>query len=249
MKKKNNYSFWQLLYKSHRYIGLISALVLLMLALTGIILNHTEDLKLDSRFVQNKILLDWYGIFAPNPKRVFKTPSHYLSQFDNQFYLDQQRILNSTDLLQGVVETKKFMVITLTHSILLLSVKGTLIEQIERPNLEQIGINEQQHVFIKQSGKIFISDDALLTWKTTEIEKIQWSQRTQLPTAIENSVKQKYRSHILSLERIFLDVHSGRFFGNTGVIIVDICGVLLIVLVLSGVSVWLKYHFKKRIKT
>jgi hypothetical protein len=243
--KKNNYSFWQWLYKSHRYIGLVSALVLLMLALTGITLNHTEDLKLDSRFVQNKILLNWYGIFAPNPKRVFKTPSHYLSQFDNQIFLDQQRILNSVDLLQGAVETKKIIAIALTHSILLVSIEGELIEQIERLNLEHIGINEQQHVFIKQSGRVFISDDGLLTWKATDTEKIQWSQLVQLPTAIENNIKQKYRSHILSLERIFLDLHSGRIFGNIGVIMVDLCGVLLILLVLSGVRIFLKSHFRK----
>ena len=249
MKKKSNYSFWKLIHKLHRYIGLISALVLLMLSLTGIILNHTEDLKLDSRFVQNKILLDWYGIFSPNPKRVFKTSTHYLSQFDNQIFLNQQYILNSTGLLQGAVETKNFIAVALSHSILLVSIEGELIEQIERLNLEQIGINEQQHLFIKQSGKVFISHDGLLTWEITKTEKIQWSQPTQLLPIIKNKIKQKYRSHILPLERIFLDLHSGRFFGDVGVIIVDICGILLIFLVLSGVSVWLKSRFRKRIKT
>ena len=246
--KKSNYSFWQWLYKSHRYIGLVSALVLLMLALTGIILNHTESLKLDSHFIQNKSVLNWYGISAPNPKRVFKTSSHYLSQIDNQLYLDQQHILNSTDLLQGVVETKNFIAIALIDSILLISIEGTLIEKIKRLNLEQIGINEQQHIFIQQSGKVLISDDGLLTWKRTKIKNIRWSQLSQLPIVIKNNVQQKYLSQTLPLERIFLDLHSGRFFGNRGVIMVDICGVLLILLVLSGVSLWLRHYFKRGIK-
>jgi len=38
--------FWRFLYKLHRYTGLFSALILIMLAVTGIALNHTEDLEL-----------------------------------------------------------------------------------------------------------------------------------------------------------------------------------------------------------
>ncbi len=245
MKKKNNALLWRILRKSHSYIGLSSGLVLLMLALTGITLNHTETLKLDSHFVQNKHLLDWYGIVAPKPKRVFKTPTHYLSQLNNQLFLNEKLILNLPDLLQGAIETKNFIAVAFTDSILLVSLEGEVIEQIERPNLTQIGINNLQHIFIKQSEVFYRSDDALLTWTTTDTKKIQWSKIEQLPVAIENSIRQQYRSRIIPLERIFLDLHSGRFFGNIGVIIVDICGVLLILLVLSGLSLWLKYNFKK----
>lgn len=250
--KKNSHSFWRLLYKIHRYIGLLSAIVLLMLAVTGIVLNHTEDLKLDSRFVESDRLLNWYGIKAPQAQRVFKTTHHYLSQFDKQIYLNQSVILNSSQLLQGAVETDEFIVVALEDSILLLSLEGELIEQIETFALEQIGINAKQQIFIKQSGKILFSDDGLLSWLQTEETQIQWAKISSLPESVEREIQHHFRGAILPLERVFLDIHSGRFFGKIGVIIVDICGVLLMVLIFSGCAIWLKHklrkllHFKKK---
>ncbi len=243
--KKNSPSFWRLLYKAHRYMGLISALVLLMLAVTGIALNHTETLKLDNRFIQNKALLNWYGILAPTTSQVFKTPNYYLSQFNQQIYLNKQFIINSSDKLQGTVETKDFIAVALENSILLLSLTGDIIEQIEHLNLEKIGINSRQHIFIQQSGKVLVTKDGLLSWQEATTTEIQWVQTVKLPKSIDTSIKQEFRGKILPLERVFLDLHSGRFFGKTGVLIVDACGVLLILLIFSGFSIWLKYKLRK----
>ncbi len=241
MKKKNKHSFGWWLHKSHRYIGVASSMILFMLAVTGIALNHTEDLKLDSRFVQNKSLLNWYGIVAPDPSQVFKTANYYLTQIKQQIYLNQQFIFNTPEILQGAVETKDFIALALENSIVLLSSEGEIIEKIEQSGLKEIGIN-YQHIFIKQAGNILVSKDGLLTWKITDATQIQWSKSTQLPKPIARVIKQKFRGSILPLERVFLDIHSGRFFGKLGVIIVDICGVLLILLVFSGVNMWLKYR-------
>ncbi|MDQ7090999.1 MAG: PepSY-associated TM helix domain-containing protein [Methylococcales bacterium] len=243
--KKNSHSFWRLLYKAHRYMGLISALVLLVLAITGIALNHTDTLKLDSRYTHNPYLLTWYGILSPNATRVFKTSQHYISQFDKQLYLNKSVISNTTEVLQGAIETHDFIVIALENSLILLSLDGAIIEHIEQPRLEKIGINTQQHIFIKQLKTILVSDDGLLSWKSASTTQIQWSQTAKLPESIETVIKQEFRGTILPLERIFLDLHSGRFFGKIGVFIVDACGILLILLIFSGLSIWLKHALKK----
>ena len=52
------------LYLWHRYIGLAAALFVIVLTVTGLLLNHTEELGLDSSSVQSDTLLDWYGIHA-----------------------------------------------------------------------------------------------------------------------------------------------------------------------------------------
>lgn len=242
--KKNSHSFWRLLYKIHRYIGLFSALVLLMLAVTGIALNHTEDFKFDSQFIGNDSLLNWYGIYAPDTKHAFKTNHHYLSQFDKQIYLDEQFILNSSEDLQGAVETDDFIAVALSESVLLLSLEGEVIEQNDKQGLEQIGINATQQVFIKQADKVLFSDDGLLSWQAASDEKIEWSKQSVLAENIKTKIKHKFRGAILPLERVLLDIHSGRFFGNIGVIIVDLCGVLLILLVFSGCAIWLKHKLR-----
>jgi len=51
----------------HRYLGLASALFVIILSITGILLNHTESLRLDERPVAQRWLLNIYGIAAVEP--------------------------------------------------------------------------------------------------------------------------------------------------------------------------------------
>lgn len=242
--KKTSHVFWRLLYKLHRYIGLLISLVLLMLAVTGIALNHTEELQLDSRFIQNTALLDWYRIKPPKPKRVFKVQNGYLSQFDNQIYLNQSVVLKSSETLQGAVANDMFIAAALENTVVLLSAEGDVIEQTAMATVEQIGINAEQQIFIKQAGKVLLSDDGLLTWQEAKNQPIQWSASSTLPKSLENAIQTAFRGAILPMERILLDIHSGRFFGKAGVFIVDACGVLLIVLIFSGCAIWLKHKLR-----
>ena len=46
----------------HRRIGLLGLLLVIILAVTGILLNHTEKFKLDETYINNAWLLNWYGI-------------------------------------------------------------------------------------------------------------------------------------------------------------------------------------------
>ena len=53
----------------HRSVGIFAAVFLLLLTVTGTLLMQTDDLELDSRYVNNERLLDWYGIH-PAPRRL-----------------------------------------------------------------------------------------------------------------------------------------------------------------------------------
>ena len=52
-------------YQWHRYIGVTVALFAILLAVTGMLLNHTGELDLDSTYVDSPWLQDWYGIKGP----------------------------------------------------------------------------------------------------------------------------------------------------------------------------------------
>ena len=54
-----------------------------------------------------------------------------------------------------------------------------------------------------------------------------------------------YQSQYLTVERIVLDAHSGRLFGDIGVFFMDIVAVLLILLSLSGLYIWLRHKQNK----
>lgn len=242
MKKKHG--VWRFIYKSHRYIGLFSALILIMLSITGIALNHTEDLKLDSQMIQAETILDWYGIKAPENLLTFNTQHHSLSQLGKHIYFDQQSLIKNQHPLIGAVETEDFIVLALSQSLLLISLDGEIIEQNNFKNIEKIGLDTQQNIIVQSDGKLSYSDDGLISWQSTTDKTVNWSQTTDTPKNIKQAILQHFSSNILPLERVLLDIHSGRFFGLFGVIIVDICGVLLILLALSGCAIWLKHKLR-----
>lgn len=242
---KNKNQIWHFIYKLHRYLGLSSAIVLIMLSITGIALNHTETLKLDSQMIKSNAILDWYGIKSPQNLKAFATQHHWLTQINQEIYFDQTALLPNERGLLGAVETEEFIVVGLENSIFLLSLQGEVIEQSTFDAIEKIGIDHHQNIILKSNQRLMYSDDGLLSWHpyvkiNPKKQMITWSKTSKLPNKIAESIKSNFRSSILPLERIVLDIHSGRFFGLIGVIIVDISGIFLIILSLSGCSIWAK---------
>ncbi len=242
MKKSN--TVWRFLYKLHRYAGLFSAVILLMLAITGIALNHTDDLKLDSQMIESTIILDWYGIKTPNKLTSFQTKQHWLTQVNQQLYFDKTLLLKNKTTLLGAVETDEFIVVALSNTLLLLSLEGEVIEKITFNAVENIGITPLQAIVIKSDNKLTSSANGLLSWHPHHGEPIKWSKLSQLPAPITQNIKKNFRSSVLPLERVLLDLHSGRIFGFIGILLVDISGVLLIILALTGCSIWLKHKVR-----
>jgi len=237
--------FWRFLYKLHRYTGLFSALILIMLAVTGIALNHTEDLELDSQMVQSPTLLDWYNIKPSHKLKSFSTKDHWLTKVDQQLYFDHTLLSKNIKDLLGTVATNDFIVVALKDSLLLLSLQGELIEQTTFESIQNIGLGFQQNIVIKSNNSHFISQDGLISWDSyPKNNLVTWSNASAAPQTLSQNINHQFRSSILPIERVILDIHSGRFFGYFGVIIVDISGVFLIILALSGCVVWLKHKLR-----
>jgi uncharacterized iron-regulated membrane protein len=53
-------------------------------------------------------------------------------------------------------------------------------------------------------------------------------------------LRSDYQSRILPLERVLLDLHSGRIAGGAGVILMDLAAIILIFLIATGGWIWIK---------
>jgi hypothetical protein len=244
--KKTRKSLWRLLFKFHRYTGLGMALIIVMLAVTGIILNHTDDLKLDSHYVKSKAILDWYGIASSKPKIAFASRTHWVIQSGEQIYLGSQPIIKKPEPLVGLVSSDTFLLLGFTTGLILLSNEGEIIERIEKP-ISRIAIDSLDTVIIESKDRVLSSDDALLSW--LETEKIpEWSIPSNPPATLLERINKLSRNNILPYERVLLDIHSGRFFGPYGVLMVDIAGILFILLAVSGCWIWLRHRLRHRRK-
>jgi len=238
---------WRLLYKLHRYLGLAVSVILILLAITGIALNHTDDWQLNSRYIKSPTLLNWYGVNRPSAIRSYQAGPHWISQLDQQSYFNTQALITNNQLLVGAISTELFLVLAFEKQLLLISDNGTVIEKIplEAP-IDSIGVTGQDTVFIRLDTQIKVSHDGLLSWQSALDSGIQWSEETALTEPLSDQIQQTHQQHIIPYERFLLDLHSGRLFGEVGVFIVDLSGILLIVLTLSGCWIWLRHRLKSR---
>ena len=64
----------------HRSFGAGAAIFVLFMVLSGIAINHSNDLGLDQRPVVQTLLLDWYGLDKPKVLRLYlqDAPPYYL---------------------------------------------------------------------------------------------------------------------------------------------------------------------------
>ena len=238
---------WRLLYKLHRYLGLAVSVILILLAITGIALNHTDDWQLNSRYIKSPTLLNWYGLNRPSDIRSYKVGPHWISQLDQQSYFNTQALTTNNQLLVGAISTEPFIVLAFEKQLLLISDSGSIIEKIplETP-VHSIGVTGQDTVFIRLDTQIKASHDGLLSWQTVSDPSVLWSQETTLTEPLSDQLQQTHRQHIIPYERFLLDLHSGRLFGPVGIFIVDLSGILLILLSVSGCWIWIRHRLKSR---
>ncbi len=241
--KNTRKSLWRLLFKFHRYTGLSVAIFIIMLTITGILLNHTENLQLDSRYVKSKTILDWYGVKPAKIQLAFKTDKQWVIQVDGQIFLNLQPVLKKNQTLLGAVASDSFYILAFPNSLILLSFEGDIIENIEKPS-SKIAISGDHNIFIESEKQTVFSADGLLSWQQAQKTNINWSKPSELPEQLKQNVQHSSLNKIIPYERLILDIHSGRFFGPYGVILVDITAILFILLALSGCWIWLRHAIR-----
>jgi uncharacterized iron-regulated membrane protein len=63
---------------------------------------------------------------------------------------------------------------------------------------------------------------------------------------LKETLEKTYRGVGLPLERVMLDLHSGRILGRAGVYLVDTAAVLFLLLAISGVWLWARRRASAR---
>lgn len=240
----------------HRRIGLFSLALVIILAITGIMLNHTERFKLDETYVNNTWLLNWYGIKPedePVSFRVTKdSQSHRISAWNKQLFFDDTVITSLEQDLHGAVAAEQFIVVALDNEIILLSYEGEFIERLSTSisfsNIQRLGMKYQRPVIETSEPLYYIADEHILDWDVIMGEGIEWSRQYPLSDDEYESLLVAYRGNGLKLERVVLDLHSGRIFGSYGIYLMDAAAIALLWLSFSGLWVWNSRRRKMRTK-
>lgn len=250
--KKHKPPFFKLrsIYLWHRYMGLTVALFAIMLSLTGIALTHTTSFKLDSKPVKTGWLLDWYDIETPQRLISYTAGKQSVSLVEDKLYINKVVINGHYGNLAGAVELEGIIVVAIDTYILLLTYEGEVIERLTDINNQvekilAIGLFPDNRLGIRTSKGLQATNINFSYWEEDSADSPVWSTPTELPAELQDTIKQDYRSNILNLERVMLDIHSGRILGESGVIIVDIAAILFMLLAGSGFWIWLQQQNKR----
>ena len=241
------------LYLWHRRLGVAAALLVILLAVTGILLNHTDRLGLANRPVHNALLLDWYGIRAPEPPSGWQANGHWFTALDGTLFLDDRPVTEARGALRGVAALPPLgaYLLAFDRNLLLLDESGRVIEWMAPPAglddriLGLAGPHDGLPVLVTRTGA-WIPDAELATWRPLAGTDIPSPKPpAALPSPLGHRIAQWARSRRISMERLLLDLHSGRLFGRHGPWVMDAAALLLLLLAVSGGFLWLRQLWKR----
>lgn len=191
-------------------MGSTLAVFVLFLALTGIALNHSHDLGLDRKYVGWPWLLEAYGMSEHEP-------------------------------YAGMVRFEPLVVVGDGEQVHVLLSSGELVESIDvggilPGNIERMGqVNER---VVLQSGAALYRSDAEVTvfepWEDGKPESVSWSVDVDPDTPGLGALQTAWRGRGPTVERVLLDLHSGRIFSLAGTVLMDVVALGLVLLSLSG---------------
>jgi len=224
--------------RGHRLIGLPIALFLIVMAVTGILLNHMEELGLDQSNVPALLASRYYQ--APDDLTGFQTGDNWYYSLEGQLLLNGAQLTQCSQLA-GVVEVELGLVAACDTSLLLLDDSGLLIEAITLPESilmvgpRSVGLTDTSIVMLAMSSGVFrFSLESLEQIVVDNPKNIRWSLSKPIPVAVLESAS----GFDISWQKLVLDLHSGRYFGQWGVWFQDLVALLLIVMAVTGIKLW-----------
>ncbi len=128
---------------------------------------------------------------------------------------------------------------------MLFTAEGELVEKLDNvagvpTGIQAIGLSSQGLLAVKTARGVYLTDENLLEWVRADGPEINWSSTHATEPALLKSLQKAYRGTGLPMERIMLDLHSGRILGRAGVYIMDAAAIGFLLLAASGVWLWLR---------
>ncbi len=229
--------------KWHRVLGLGSAVVVIFLSITGIVLNHGTTLDLDRRTTDSQWLLNWYGLAHEGDIVSFAAGDHWVSWSDDHLFLDGRAVAEHTAPVVGATQFDGMIAAATGDEVFLLTVDGNLIERLTDAALpgavSRAGRDSQSRMIIEAGGGTYVAKNDFAGWAPVDDgSQVEWQNPSPTPADIRRKVLVDYRGTGLPWSRVLLDVHSGRIFGAWGPYVMDAAAVILLILAVTGFVNW-----------
>ena len=226
----------------HKKIGVYTALFVIFLAISGIALNHSEKLKLNTTYIKMDWLLDLYQISPTSEPIGYLSSNNWVIQVGERVYFNNKEIINDANKLIGVVNVNDIYVIAYDGKLVLLTNDAEILESLSSAEgvpsgMKAIGYDNQNIIIQSAHGYYQVNLD-ILEWNEHKFLEANWSSTSEITKSLKNNVLKQYRGTGLPIERVLLDLHSGRIVGVWGIYLVDLIAVLFIIIAITGIWMW-----------
>jgi hypothetical protein len=225
--------------KLHRLTGLTVALPVILLVVTGIPLQFTQQLGLGTAPVDSTWVHNRYNLEAPEKSLT----SAGVTQLGDQLFAGD-RVIQSNQRLIGALAREVITIVMLEQTIILVPVEPDVpVESIPLPaQAKALGEDSELNLIADTPDGLLASEDLGASWYPARIDSYQWVTAASKP--VSDADKTRYRSHQISWERLLQDAHSGRLFGAVGEWVMNLAGIALILLAFTGAYVWIRGRAK-----
>ena len=224
----------------HRAVGAFGGLVFVFMALTGVAIHHADDLGLGSKLVRAPWLLSIWGIDTSIVG--IETSLGWVAADGESIYPPAGESLRARELVAAVGIGGVLAAASVDH-VWLLTESGDLLDRwggdVLSGPIRRMGISADRLV-VETETVTYVSDAELmeLTPVATAAD-IRWAEATSpVPISVGDELRDRGFGPGLSLERMLLDLHSGRVAGSIGPYLMDLAALALSLVVFTGLIGW-----------
>jgi len=226
----------------HRRIGIVGGIFFVFLALSGVALNHADPLGLAKVKLRSSWLLAWYGM-ERKPELLGNPVAGKWVVWDGVRVYWRQKPLLELDAFLGAVAWQSGLAVADASALTLISADGEVVDRLDETELpgpiQAIGRVASGATVLRVGGSLWQADTDFAGLRAITAGQVQWVRPSgAVPQAQARAIKARWQPKGVSLERVLLDLHSGRFLGRFGVWFVDALALLLTALACTGMYLW-----------
>lgn len=229
----------------HGRAGVAALAFFLLLAATGILLNHGRDFGLDGREIRSPWLARWYGIPVSEPV-AFAAGSHRLIAAGGTWLLDDRPVAEHAAAPVGFVEAGGVLYAASAESLNLYLPDGQAVDKISARQLPAAPVaalgRSGERVALRAGGGTYASSDGI-AWQPIAERDAQWSAPAPIPVEQRRQLAARLVPGI-AVDKLLQDLHSGRFFGAWGPLVMDAAALTLALIAVSGLWMFLRSHHR-----
>jgi hypothetical protein len=223
----------------HRWLAGGAAVFMLLVTVTGLLLNHADHFGLGTLHIRHPWLLARYGLTAPEPGPAYRADGRVVGQLGRQLFVDEQPVDELAGNLAGAVGCGEFLIVVSEGEALLLTADGQVADRLTPalglpPGIQRLGSNANGVVVEAEAG-FYTSSCDLVAWLAADAaDDVRWVASSTAPPAMVEAWRRHYLGDGITWERLILDLHSGRFLGGLRVLAYDLFGIAVLLAIVGG---------------